>query len=45
MAPGLELTRSTDHAALAGFERVTIPDVAAPPVERRNQLWSLTTDI
>lgn len=45
IAPDLELTRPRSNAALVGFERITVPDVAAPPVERRNQLWSLTTDI
>jgi hypothetical protein len=45
MAPDLELTRSTSNGALVGFERITIPDAKAPPEQRRNQLWSLTTDI
>jgi hypothetical protein len=43
VAPGLELTRSP-NAAIADFGRITIPDVAAPSVERRSQLWLLTTD-
>lgn len=44
LAPGLELT-ATPNAAVVGFGHITIPDVAAPPVERRNRLWWLTTDI
>jgi hypothetical protein len=44
LVPDLELNPTT-NAALAGFDHMTIPDVAAPAVERRNRLWSLTTDI
>jgi hypothetical protein len=45
IAQGQELTHARSNAALVGFERITVPDVAAPPVEQRNQLWSLATDI
>jgi hypothetical protein len=44
LVPDLELNPTT-NAALAGFDHMTIPDVAAPAVDRRNRLWSLTTDI
>jgi hypothetical protein len=45
IATVIELTQQTDAGVFAGLESTAIPEVDAPPPERRGRLWSMAIDL